>query len=81
MKALRQIGCSVWSTHQVGKGFPDLIWARNGITGLIEVKDGGKAPSARALTEDELKFKQDWRGLVHVALTPQDAVQHVLNQM
>ncbi len=31
-------------------------------TFLMEIKDGKKAPSRRALTPDEFKWHADWRG-------------------
>jgi hypothetical protein len=60
--ALRRHGASVVPTHTLGRGFPDLICGYLGVTYLLELKDGNKAPSAQALTDDELWFIGHWRG-------------------
>ena len=60
--ALRMAGCSVYSTAGVGRGFPDLAVGREGVTYLLEVKDGSLPPSARKLTTDEAHFHALWRG-------------------
>ena len=52
--ALRSCGWTVVDTSRLGSGFPDLLAARGGRIELIEVKDGAKVPSARALTRAEL---------------------------
>lgn len=52
--ALEAMGWLVWPTHQLGKGFPDRVIAKAGRLLLLEVKDGAKSPSRRALTEDEI---------------------------
>jgi len=63
--ALRKIGCKVYVSSSFGQGFPDLIV---GVPGgersilLVEVKDGGKPPSARKLTPDQVKFHAEWYG-------------------
>jgi hypothetical protein len=58
--ALRAIGASVVSTHQLGKGFPDALVMFRGRLYLIEIKDGSKPPSARKLTEQEQRFALVW---------------------
>ena len=50
---LRGFGCSVVSTAGVGDGFPDVVVGFQGVTHLIEIKDGEKSPSRRKLTDDE----------------------------
>lgn len=67
IKWLRQMpGVSVFSTHAVGHGFPDIVVGYKGINYLIEIKDGAKPPSARKLTADEVKFHESWRGQIAV---------------
>ena len=59
--AMRKVGAVVRIISQ-GDGIPDLLVGYKGYTILMEVKDGGKVPSARKLTEAEQKFFDDWRG-------------------
>ena len=59
---LRGYGCSVFSTAGVGDGFPDLVVGFQGVTRLIEIKDGEKSPSRRRLTDDEEEWHATWRG-------------------
>ena len=67
INALRKIpNISVFSTHEVGKGFPDIVIGYKGINYLIEIKDGNKPPSARKLTEAELQFHSNWRGQIKI---------------
>ena len=63
---LREIGCSVLVTSQLGKGAPDIIVGYKGKDYLIEIKDGEKPPSQQKLTPDEIKFKAEWKGEYHV---------------
>lgn len=78
--ALRKVGCTVAPTHMVGDGFPDLVVGRVGINYLLEVKDGAKAPSARALTEGEKKFHIEWRGMVDIVYSVDDALRVVFGE-
>ena len=40
MKQIRQIPlASVFSTHEIGKGFPDIVVGYRGINYLFEIKD------------------------------------------
>lgn len=77
-KALLAIGCSVQSLATVGLGVPDLLVAKWDVTVLMEVKDGSKSPSERALTKDEKKFHAGWKGLCFVVETPEKAVRIML---
>lgn len=79
IKALRKIpNLSVFSTHEVGKGFPDIVIGYKGINYLIEIKDGNKPPSARKLTDSEVKFHQDWRGQTSVIKNLDELLQIIL---
>lgn len=60
--ALRAAGATVQSLAAVGKGVPDLLVGYQGQTLLMEVKDGNKSPSARLLTEDQLRWHGNWKG-------------------
>ena len=41
---IRQISfTSVFSTHELGKGFPDIVVGFRGINYLFEIKDGKKS--------------------------------------
>lgn len=62
VRALRSVGASVYVTSRLGGGFPDLAVGYRGRTELLEVKDGTKPPSRRALTPDEERFVRSWRG-------------------
>ena len=58
--ALRQLGWGVEVTSHVGRGLPDLIAMRGGHVYFLEVKDGEKPPSARALTGEEAALHARW---------------------
>ena len=75
--ALRAIGCSVLDLASIGGGCPDLLAAKNGRSVLLEVKDGSKPPSARKLTEDELKFHGSWLGPIAVVDSVDSAIRAV----
>lgn len=78
--ALRKAGASVFSGAALGQGFPDLIVGYGGRTFLCEVKDGSKPPSARKLTDDQVKFKADWKG-DWTLLESIEGVQHFIAQI
>jgi len=62
VSALRRVGASVQPLHTVGQGCPDLIVGFRGTNYAIEVKDGSKPPSARGLTDAQLRWKILWNG-------------------
>ena len=57
-------------THEVGHGFADLVIGFRGKTYLFEVKtaDG-------RLTPDEVKFHNEWRGVIYTVRTIEQAIQ------
>ena len=60
IKAMRAEGAYVKQIND--EGLFDLLVSYRGETLLIEVKDGAKPPSARRLTDAELKFHEEWPG-------------------
>lgn len=72
---LRQCGFAVAHCHTVGNGFPDLVIARRGWTGLVEIKDADKPPSARKLTPDEAEFHAKWPGEIFILESIEDVLK------
>lgn len=77
--ALRKVGCTVQSLAAIGKGCPDLLVGVAGVTLLIEVKDGKKPPSARALTPDQLGWHGAWVGGPLAVVDSIDAAIRMVN--
>ena len=76
VKALRAIGVQVAVTSALGGGFPDLVWAWRGHTGLLEVKTG-KEP----LTAAEREFHAKWPADIPIVTTPEDAQRAVIGSV
>ena len=72
--ALRQVGATVQHLHEVGRGCPDILVGFRGVTLVLEIKDGNKAPSKRKLTKDEQNWHDDWRGQVDTVESIDDAL-------
>lgn len=71
--ALRACGAYVKQINDAG-AFDLLVYYR-GRTLLLEVKDGDKPPSARALTPAEQKFHAEWPGQnLHIVNSEQEAL-------
>jgi hypothetical protein len=68
--ALRKVGASVAITSRLGDGFPDIVVGYMGQNAMAEIKDGNAG-----LTEDEMKFFQDWRGNLRILRSVEDAMQ------
>lgn len=60
--ALRKHGASVWITSDLGFGGPDIVVGWRGRNIMMQIKDGDKHLSAQALTDDEGRFHESWRG-------------------
>ena len=72
VEALRKCGKSVLSLAPMGHGCPDLLVADDVGAWLIEVK----GPKGK-LTPDQVAFIEQWRGVVHIARSVDDALQIV----
>ncbi len=71
--ALRRIGCTVYITSELGKGFPDLTVGYAGNNYLLEVK----ARPNEGLTYRETVFHETWRGQVAIVTSVQEAIELV----
>lgn len=76
-EALEQVGATVYSLAACGGGCPDLLVGRGGKVWLIEVKDGAKSASRRALTPDQRRWIEWFNGEVHIVTSVQQAVEVV----
>ena len=76
--ALRAAGATVQSLAGVGKGVPDLLVGYQGQTLLLEVKDGHKPPSKRALNEDQLRWHGRWNGGALAVVDSPDGALRIL---
>lgn len=74
VEALRAMGASVYLTHQVGSGFPDIVVGYRGMTILLEIKsEKGK------MKPDEVEFFQKWKGCAFVVYSAEEAIMVVQN--
>jgi hypothetical protein len=48
---------------ELGRGRPDVLIAQQGVVTLVEIKDGAKRKSARALTADEGQYHDALRAV------------------
>lgn len=74
IKALLQLGCSVFDLYKVGDGMTDLLVGYRGLNFLVEVKRDEKA----SFTPMQIRFNATWRGSVIRANSPLDAVEKVI---
>lgn len=77
VSAFRHLGCTVTPLHTVGSGLPDLVVGVDGITLLVEVKDGDKPPSARELTPKQKFWRFCWVGQACVVTSADEAIEVV----
>ena len=73
VKLFRELGWCVLIISQL-KNCCDIIISKNNITIAIEIKDGKKPPSSRKLSEGELKFKSEWKGLYELVICDEDVI-------
>lgn len=70
VKAFEQLGCTVFSAHTVGAGFPDLVIGCNGRTLLVEIKT-----ERGELTKAQREFITAWNGdTVHIVCDTDDVI-------
>lgn len=75
VSALRKAGYRVLHLHTLGRGVPDLLIGSPHVRRmwLLECKVKGGT-----LTPDQVVFHDEWRGLVHVVKTAQEALRVVM---
>ena len=72
-EAFRKLGCSWLDLSAVGRGCPDALVGFAGLVRLVEIKDGSKPPSRRALRPLQRVFMDDWTGGVSLVESIEDA--------
>lgn len=72
--ALRQMGLAVEIISSAHDGFTDLVVGFNGVTVLVEVKDGSLSPSRRRLTPAQQEVHGRFHGAITVIETLDQAV-------
>lgn len=85
---LRRAGLSVAVTSMVGNGFPDLVVAGYGAvaftgkkfyiptkTVLVELKNPDMPKSGQKLTDAEIKFMDNWKGIYIKATTAEEIIK------
>lgn len=70
VKALRDMGCSVFDTSRVAGGFPDCVVGKNGKTVLCEFKSSLTAK----FTPAQDMFMMNWKGSTVVRIHDIDGV-------
>lgn len=70
--ALREAQRTVVLLHRVGQGVPDLLVGYQGKMVLLEVKAGAKSK----FTQQQLEFRDNWRGpAIRVVTTINEALE------
>ena len=67
-------GVVVFHTHEVGKGFGDIVCGFRGNNYIFEIKDPDKPKSKRKLTPKEKIFHETWPGQVDTIETAEEAL-------
>lgn len=73
VEELRQRGVTVFPTHMVGQGFPDIVCGYRKCNFMFEIKNPEMPPSDRQLTAAEKIFHFEWRGAVDIVETSDQA--------
>ena len=69
----RKLGWTVLIISQL-KNCCDIIVSKAGRTVAIEIKDGAKPPSARKLSDGEIKFRDAWQGEYALVICNDDVI-------
>ena len=70
----RKLGWTVLIISQL-KNCCDIIVSKSGRTVAIEIKDGAKPPSARKLSDGEIKFRDAWQGEYSLVICDDDVIE------
>ena len=70
VRDLREAGATVEHLHTIGHGCPDILVGFRGRSWVFEIKSPGGA-----MTPDEVKWHEEWRGQVHVIYSAAEALR------
>jgi len=73
VECFRSLGCGVLILSNVGNGCPDIAVGCNGLTCLVEIKNGTNGK----LTSEQVVFFSNWDGMATVVRNIDDAIQLV----
>lgn len=79
---LRQAGCSVMETHALGDNAPDLVVGWQGVTALVELKNGARYHQTVTKMRERLARQADYLagwggGLAFIAETSGDVLSQL----
>jgi hypothetical protein len=66
---------SVFDTHSIGRGFPDIVVGYQGKNYLFEIKNLANGRHNAKLTSSEVKFHNEWTGQVNIVFNHQDILR------
>jgi len=70
VRKLRSLGASIWHTHTIGRGGPDIVVGYCGVNVLAEIKRDER----EQLTLAEYKFHATWKGNIVILRGIDDAI-------
>ena len=81
-RALKQVGCRVYSLSNVGEGIPDLLVGYRFVTFLIECKNKDNWYGKKeAHYQTQKTFRQTWNGgMVLTATSPEQIIDELQKQ-
>jgi Holliday junction resolvase len=71
VRTLRSLGASIWHTHTIGRGGPDIVVGYCGVNVLAEIKRDER----EQLTLAEAQFHATWQGRIVTIRNENDALQ------
>lgn len=77
VKGLRNIGATVQSLADLGKGAPDIAVGWRGVNTFLEIKNPLMPPSKQRLTEAEEEWHCEWRGQVAIVTSLDEALRAI----
>lgn len=69
---LKELGFSVQSLHELGKGVPDLLVGVYGVNFVLEVKHDNAA-----LTQPEIDWHKDWKGQARIVQSTEESLLYM----
>ena len=77
VEAFRMLGCSVFDTSGVGRGFPDILVGKAFKTVLVEIKSSDKS----TFTKHQKEFMVHWKGSAICRVQDLDGVVRLVKML